>query len=116
MKFTPARIDTDFIRPTPEGYSASCVSCLFKGSGWVIGTIETADVWCSFCFLNRTEWAKANQEGIIGLAKCLEVENNIKALAEDGQSVTREVSDRILGAIVSASRTMKMLRNQRVKS
>lgn len=113
--FKPAKIDSNLIRPLPEGYASKCVKCLNEEAKWIVGTLENADVWCSYCFLNTTEWSKNNREGILGLAKELKQDYNILALTEDGLNVSREASDRILGAIISGSRTMLMLRKNKNK-
>lgn len=107
--FAPAKIDIDWIRMIDAKSSAKfCVSCLQEEARWIVGTPATAEPWCGYCFLNKTKWGTDNQPGIVGLAEEYGHQSGEQTVI-DG-IVVRKCADRILGAIVSGSRTMQILK------
>jgi hypothetical protein len=107
--FKPARIDTEWIRTIDPGLEArECILCLKKDARWIVGTPETAEAWCSYCFLYETDWGRRNATSIAGLIQAVEKDTR-QTISADGR-VLPEHAHRILGAIVTGSRAMILMK------
>lgn len=103
LVFTDVNVD-----PVREGEIRNpCEVC--EGSArWIAGRPRQVRFFCAHCFLYETAGGIRDADEIAALVRAVE-EQMGKPISKDGK-VTREHSDRILGAIVMTTRMMKARR------
>lgn len=93
------------VKPLPQALQgAYCAECDKPMSKWEYTKIPKNQMMCSACMLYKTEWGKSYTEQIKRLVKNVEVEIGAIFSKRNGKLYEMEDTDRIMSAIVLASR------------